>query len=122
MPNQSTIFLFALGILVMLLGYSSIFSSFDIPTSILAGLAAFAFLYATSEMFEKESSKSIIMFFAVLAGGGFFLPIELLQPNSKDIEDWVNGITIVSMGVTIYSLALKDLIKANREKNSNKST
>ena len=119
MPNQSTVFLFGLGLIVMLLGYSTIFSSFDIPLSILAGLATFAFLYATSEMFEKESSKSIMMFLAVLASGVVFLVVELKNPNPKEIEDWINGITIVSMGTTIYALALKDLIKANR---SNKST
>lgn len=122
MPNNSLVVLFAIGFTVIVVGGFSFYFPFDIPISLLAGLAVFAFLYSLSELFDREISKSIIMFLSVFLSVVLMLAVHSLKPDSKAIEDWVNSVTIVSLGMTIYTLALKDLIKANKEKRANKSS
>jgi len=116
MPNNSIVFILAVGMTIILLGPIAYFLSIDIPIGVLAGLAIFAFIFSFNEFFSNKNAKSILMFFSVPISVSFALLIQFSNSDIKYVERMVNSITVVSLGVTIYTIALKDVIESKKEK------
>lgn len=113
MPNTSTLLVLLSGLMLMFSGTATVFSWPSIvPPSVILALSFFAFIYVSTELYDSESAKTIVTAIGFIVAMIIFFVTEAKNFDSESMNQIMESITLLSLGLTIYILGYKDLKKS----------